>query len=564
MLRRLIVVLAIVSAVAPGFPQAPAAPAKPDLPMKASGNCAVSGRVVSAAEGAPLRSARVALVEANERKRPLVYAATTDNEGRFEIKQIMAGRYEFVASHTGYLEQQYKSKGIQDEEGAMLSLISGQTVNDVMFRLVRAGVITGKVVDDAGEPLMGVNVSVLHKPSEEEHENEGPRGKKLALTMVSGGQTDDRGEYRIFNLRPGEYYLKAADTGRLYPSAQVTDWRVKEAVGSPFAPIYYPGVLQLDQAQTIALSAGEEAQADFAMRKVKMVEVAGRVIGPDGGPVSGAYVQLSQAGVEDWGTELGASVDNSGEFSIKGVPPGNYAVSASMHEKDKFYNTSQKLTVGEEKIDSIVLALGAGATIHGRVRTANGAALPPGHWFVHLRSVGQEGPTGSGHAEVNKDGSYELSGVTDGGYALHAGFGEPGPWFVKSAYLGNEDAFDNGVQVEGGAVKGSLDIVISNDGAQIEGTVTDSEKENPMAGVKVTARIDPATDYNYMRTWLATTDQNGRYVMKDIPPRKYKVTAKMPPAAAGLPDVKSEAVSVSLGERDHKVMDFKLTVPKSE
>jgi len=91
MLRRLIVVLAIVSAVAVGFAQVPANPAsKPDQTKRPPGSCNVSGRVVSAAEGA---------------------------------------------------------------------------VDDVMFRLVRAGVIVGKVVDDTGEPMMGVNVSILHKPT---------------------------------------------------------------------------------------------------------------------------------------------------------------------------------------------------------------------------------------------------------------------------------------------------------------------------------------------------------------------------------------------------------------
>jgi len=96
MLRRLIVVLAIVSAVAVGFAQVPANPAsKPDQTKRPPGSCNFSGRVVSAAEGGPLRSARVALVEANQRTHPLVYATTTDDEGHFEIKQIEAGVMSF-------------------------------------------------------------------------------------------------------------------------------------------------------------------------------------------------------------------------------------------------------------------------------------------------------------------------------------------------------------------------------------------------------------------------------------------------------------------------------------
>ena len=103
------------------------------------------------------------------------------------------------ASHIGYLEQQYQSKGSADDEGAVLSLTSEQEVNDAMFRLVRAGVITGKVVDDTGEPMMNVNVSVLHKPSDEEREQEGPLGKKLEMTVGFHGGYRRPG--RIPNLR---------------------------------------------------------------------------------------------------------------------------------------------------------------------------------------------------------------------------------------------------------------------------------------------------------------------------------------------------------------------------
>jgi hypothetical protein len=234
-----------------------------------------------------------------------------------------------------------------------------------------------------------------------------------------------------------------------------------------------------------------------------------------------------------------------------------------MQEKDKYYSTRQKIEVGEAKIDSLVLTLGTGATIHGRIRTAIGAPLPSTRSMVNLVSVDDEGATGFGHAEVNKDGTFELSGVADGTYAVMASAGGEG-WFVKSARLGNEDVQQNGLLVENGAVKGSLDIVVSNDSAQIEGTVTDSDKGQPLTGVVVKAQVDPSTDYNRMRSRSATTDQNGHYVLNDIPPSKYKVAAKMPKPTAGLPAVKSEPVVVTLADHDHQVMDFKLTLPKSE
>lgn len=538
----------------------------PDKTKKPPGNCSVSGRVVGAADGVPLRWARVGLIQANAHH-PQVYATTTDNEGHFEIKLIEAGRYEFFASHVGYLEQHYQVKGTEEGEGAVLALVSGQEVTDVLFRMVRAAVIMGKVVDDSGEPMVGVNVSVLHKPTEEEREEEGPRGKKLEMTSVSAVPTDDRGEYRIFGLKPGDYYVKAVETseGPFFwaQNQSGSNEVVLHELGSQFAPIFYPGVLQMDQAQAVTLSAGEEAQADLAMRRIKLVEVAGKVIGPDGSPGVRSYVQLSQVGISDWSGELGGGTDSKGEFSIKGVPPGSYFVSASMREKDKYYNTRQKVEVVDAKIDSIVLVLGSGATIHGRLAAASGAPVPTGRVRVHLSSTADEGSSGFAYAEVNKDGSFELDSVSDGSYALGTAGLEQG-WFVKSVHLGSEDVLLKGVQVENGAVAGRLDIVVSSDGAQIEGTITDSDNNQPMAGVLVSARVDPETDFNRFRSRQSATDQNGHFVLKDVPPGKYKVSAKMSSSGTNAQAIKSEPVEVSVGERERRVLDIKLTVPKSE
>ncbi|MFZ1137216.1 MAG: carboxypeptidase regulatory-like domain-containing protein, partial [Candidatus Korobacteraceae bacterium] len=357
-----------------------------------------------------------------------------------------------------------------------------------------------------------------------------------------------------------------SESGMMFgPMQDSSDETVLRELGSQFAPVFYPGVLQMDLAQAVTLSAGEEAQADLPMRRMKMVEIAGRVIGPDGAPAVRAYVRLSQAGVEDWGGELGGAADGKGEFSINGAAPGSYYITAGMRDKDKFYNTRQKIEVGEAKIEGIVLSLGSGATIHGRVRTASGAPPPSGRMMVRLQPSAEEGDSISPYAEVGvgKESSFELNGVADGGYALTI-YGLEQGWFVMSAHLGSEDALQNGVQVESGAAKGNLDIVISSDGAQLEGTVTDSDKGQPLTGVQVKAMVDPPNDYNYGRFRATTTDQNGHFVLKDIPPGKYKVSAKMPSAGGSAPAIKSDPVALILGEREHRALDIKLKIPESQ
>jgi Carboxypeptidase regulatory-like domain len=153
--------------------------------------CVVSGRVVTASGGSPLTSARVVLIpEHRERSQERqVYSVMSDSNGRFIIKDVPAGRYSFSARHTGYVDQLYQSHG--DENGAKLALQSGQHVNDVIFRMILAAVITGRINDDDGEPMAGIQVVALRRTNEDEQEEEVWEFRRQELRAVAGGQTDD-------------------------------------------------------------------------------------------------------------------------------------------------------------------------------------------------------------------------------------------------------------------------------------------------------------------------------------------------------------------------------------
>jgi hypothetical protein len=116
------------------------------------------------------------------------------------------------------------------------------------------------------------------------------------MQSVGAAESDDRGQYRIFGLKPGEYFVKAEDSSRPIGRAVEQDesfW-LKLSYGSEYAPVYYPGVTQVSQAQVVPIKAGEEAGADITMRRVKTVEVSGRVIGATG-PAANSFVSLQPA-----------------------------------------------------------------------------------------------------------------------------------------------------------------------------------------------------------------------------------------------------------------------------
>jgi len=165
--------------------------------------CEVAGRVVTAAEGSPLKAARVALIPEQSRTDTEIYATNSDSDGNVKFKGIPAGRYRFFAVRSGFVEEMYPSNGA--EEGAVLSLKTGQKIKDVLFRMTRAAVIAGRVTNEDGEPLVGVQITALQRPTDDEIEDEPRPSHKRDLRSVAGSKTDDLGEYRIFGLKPGEY-----------------------------------------------------------------------------------------------------------------------------------------------------------------------------------------------------------------------------------------------------------------------------------------------------------------------------------------------------------------------
>ncbi len=538
-----------------------ATPQQDNLPQKTA-PCHVSGRVVSAVDGAPLKSGHVALIQESAKDHPQIFATTTDIDGHFEIKNVIAGRYTFFAMHVGYVDQQYQAKSAG--EGAVLSLQPGQEIADVLFRMIRAGVITGRIVDENGEPLPKVRVSALRRPTAEEIEDEGGRrSRKEHLVAASETVTDDRGEYRVYGLKPGQYYVKASESAgsMFFLGGGWKDYQLQRELGSEYAPLYYPGVLNAAQALAVVVGGGDEIQADFNMRRVPSVEVAGKVIGPDGKAPSSASVRLDSSGSEDSGyLDFQVAVDGKGEFSLKNVPPGSYTIVASEYDEGKIWHARQKIDVGERKLSSLVLALGTGNKIAGHVAFASSGKPPNlGRVSLWLEPIDDSNDFG-GMAHSEKDGSFEILDVPDGSYALHVNAPEPG-WYVKSARFGPDDALDKGVQIEAGGTDARLDIVMSSATAQLEGSVTQGDK--PAVGVHVRVHPDPEIPYNESRGRGTTTDQNGHFSVPDLAPGKYRVTAKLS-VEAGVPTASAEAQTITLHEGDRQSLQLTLVEPQDK
>ena len=334
---------------------------------------------------------------------------------------------------------------------------------------------------------------------------------------------------------------------------------MQQIEGSEYAPAYYPGVTQSSQAQVVPVKAGDEVQADVLLQRTKTAEIAGHVIGRNG-PTKGVWVGLMQRGADISGSDRHDTTDETGTFRFKGVPPGNYVISAyTSEEGDHVYQPrgEQKIEVNGENIDSLTISIGRGTNLPGRI-TVDGMGSPA--WDrIRINLSGIEGESFGGQSDVKKDGTFEIKSVNDGDYAVTF-WGLQDGWYVKSARLGAQDLLEKGLQLEAGNPGGRIEVVVSSVGAQLEGSV--SGHDGPVIGARVSIAPEPETPYNRSRSHSEKTDQRGHFVVTGLAPGTYRLRARY--SAAPGKTLRSDPQTVTLSERDHKTLQVEIAEPPTE
>jgi hypothetical protein len=522
-----------------------------------SEKCSVGGQVVSAASNEPVRKASVTLRRADRNPGtegpPPSYSAVSDAGGRFSIADVEPGRYHASVRRTGFVDTEYGARGPM-RAGTILTLSAGQRVQDVNFRLTPHGVITGRVLDEDGDPVAYARVEALR-----------PRYNQGRRQMMSsnGGSTDDLGEYRIFGLPPGKYYLSASNRNgpMLYPAGD----RTSAAGDEDYAPTWYPGTTDMAAASAIDVLPGAQMRGiNFTLAKMHTLRVRGRVTNAAGGGRQNINVMLMPRDRLGGMTRNSSVARDNGQFEVRGVVPGPYTLVAMIPNGDKTLSVRQSLDVGSANIDNVLLTITPGADIAGRVR-ADGQATPS---LTAMRLSLQSaeiggvvfGPIGGG--TVKEDGSFTLSNVSPDRYSVYA-FGTPDGYWVKSIRLGSEDVTDQPLDFTHGAA-GELDILISPTAGQIEGTVM-SPKQEPAPGATVVL-IPQAPNRRGRGQYYKTTtsDQFGHFILKNAEPGDYKAYAweDVEPGAYMDPDfvkpVENRGESITIHESGREKIQLEL------
>ena len=294
-----------------------------------------------------------------------------DADGRFVLRNLPKGSFPITTSMTGY-QPGASGRFRHDGPSRPIELEEGERRTDVVIRMWKYAAISGVVVDEAGEPVVGVAVQALRRV---------PSGSGPRLQSGSIATTDDRGQYRLSMLAPGEYVVVVRSTMTTVPTSSVEEYtqaitagstaqlmQARSASNAPLpspsgmrvgdyqiqiSPIrnlqfpppdengrlavyrttYHPAAYNSAEAQVVTVGSGDDRQnVNVNLTLTPAVFVSGVVSGPDG-PARGLGLRLIPADIgrvqSDTGYETAhAATDGLGRFTMLGVPPGQYVLKA--------------------------------------------------------------------------------------------------------------------------------------------------------------------------------------------------------------------------------------------
>lgn len=507
----------------------------------------------------PIRHARVTLHPLEGKGDRLI---TTDDSGRFAFVGVAAGVYSLAAAKPAYVTVFYGSKHPGRGPGTTINVAKDQALTDLKLTMPRGGVITGMALDDFGSPVPNARVTV-----QQYRTIDGER----TLSQVANGTvlTDDRGIYRAYGLIPGAYVvsitpaplggfdvrqLSASEIqtavtsvtqgntshsnistgtvgGMMAPQPTPTPVATAPPPGRPvgYSTLYYPGTWSAAEAQSVNVGVGQEVTGvDVPMHLVPTAKIEGMVVGPDGQPLQGATVLMSQvadAGAPTIATSVRTGAD--GKFSTQSLAPGRYMLNAravgavpaapappagaAVIGRDApplppppppppganvsfsgplFLSTNQtmrlwaqqEVNLNGEDVSGVTLALQEGMTLSGKV-LFDGRALPPGAQeltkiALQLRPEDRNNILiGVPPTTVDASGTFTIVGIAPGKYRMTAtvpGATPTSGWQLRSALVDGRDVVDIPIEITPGQNLTGAVLTFTDQMAELSGRLIDA------------------------------------------------------------------------------------------
>jgi protocatechuate 3,4-dioxygenase beta subunit len=515
------------------LPQTPPA----DDPKKPA---TVSGTVLSTS-GTPIAGASAVLDPVRTGRAPAAapqptrQVAISDATGKFTFANVPPGTYQFSVSHQVYLNpRNLRTEAFGPLPPSRLTLTADQHIDDLAIKLVEPATLTGRTVDEDGDPVARADVQLIRRVYSE--------GRRR-LEVVASSSSGDNGEFKISGLPPGRYLLKA-DKGLLWaPNPAYMGYfgsrpprtndipQAPIPAAKPGARIYNPGATYYGGSNTdagatpIDISPGQNIPLGvIKMGNRVIVHVRGKVVGDLGLLADARVAQLSPDDIMlDYGSG-DAGIGKDGSFDLPNIRPANQVTIAARNKQGGILAWT-RITVGPEDVQGVILNASA-APMNGTVRF-EGDETPPNASSapvqVYIASAGTPlfvnyQAIFNRQMNVNADGSFTIPNVPPGLYTI--GVGLPEGSYLKSARLNGIDLPDQRMEWRGPG-SGALELTASRKAAVIEGAVLD-EDGKPARGT-VTLVPDPPRPAQGSWYPSTTADAQGSFRFPSVTPGRYKL-----------------------------------------
>lgn len=466
----------------------------------------IDGTVKNVATGEPLVDVRVTVTPESTPGMGIVPAATgksatTDAEGKFTITAVAPGQYTVAATRTLFFRARRGAGPV------VLTVGEGQRLTGVQILLSPTAVIAGRVIDERREPLRAVRVEALRREYRD--------GQRL-WTPAGQNTTDDRGEYRLFNLAPGTYYIRATQ--------------------NTSTPLYYPGVASSQNAVPVSVDVGSEAGAiNIEMRQLPEYIVQLKLGGVPPGSMANFAIRRKDGIANDQQIVRAEPLaDNT--YRLK-MTTGSYDIFAQVNTPTTAqprvltHAANIPVTIGNADQDLGTVVIPATVPVTGRIVVPDPVPFPLALERITLMMRALDLPvpltaTVRGNTTppgFNSDGTFTLANVALGRYQLLLSGLPPDTYFI-SAKTGTREVLDSGFLVDG--TQNPLQLIVGGSEAvgSVTGTVVNSLGDPVVSSTVVLVptverRGNPAAFRN------TASDQSGNFSIRSVLPGDYRVLA---------------------------------------
>ena len=438
-------------------------PTRDQRPTTSVGNGVIRGQVVDGVSGAPVARATVRVFAPEVRDRSP--SVVTNDEGRFEIRELPAGKFTVSATKAPYVGGTYGQTRVNGP-GRPIELRAKEVIENIVIKMTPGGVIVGRVLTDNGEPAVNVEVRAMRYTY-------GPNGRSLEAHGI-GRSTDDLGQFRLYGLEAGQYYVTArVESSYLYNPVGFGD-------SGPITT-YFPSAAEPASAQRVAVAAGKETgPVPITLVSTKLSDVRGRAMMSDGQPFAASMVEVTVRETNGWSSRPSSRTQADGRFEIKDLPPGIYDIDIlpmNAAADDVGVEIARAtLTVLGDDIENVLLVGGPTAIARGKVIADDGSPVPSR--AIRIAAVV---PPGSGRtaytpwASLNNDQTFELRGLYGARYIrpnIEPALSTGTSWTLRTVQQNGLDTTDKPIEFQPGAVIEDLEVVLTQKATELTGTIT--------------------------------------------------------------------------------------------